>query len=165
MFHCLVIKVSVVFDSSFTLSHLFNLVKNFLKFFQNSFLRCIVVGCSLTTCLLYHVFSYLSTTFLFFWKTFNFSYFQKQLFPTAQSDYHRRIHLSTTFFIFSKQDSATQRQRCFQVFLWIFPFPLTFFWPKCAFFPERLIFSYFFQRKIGRKRQTDYILLLFGWIL
>ena len=97
VFHCLVIKVSVVFDS---LSHLFELVKNFFQVFSKLFFRCSVVGCLLTTCSLYHVFSHLSTTFFIFWKTFNFSHFQKQLFPTAQLDYHSRIHLSTTFFIF-----------------------------------------------------------------
>ena len=98
VFHCLVIKVSVVFNSLFILSHLFEFVKNFFKFFQILF-RCVVVGCSLTTWLLYHVFSRLSTTFFIFWKTFDFSCFQKQLFPTAQLDYHSRIHLSTTFFL------------------------------------------------------------------
>ncbi len=37
MFHCLVIKVSIVFDSSFTLSHLFELVKNFFQVFSKLF--------------------------------------------------------------------------------------------------------------------------------
>ena len=100
VFHCLVIKVSVVFDSLFTLSHLFELVKSFFQVFSKFFFRCVVAGCSLTTCLLYHVFSHLSTTFFIFWKTSNFSHFQKQLFPTAQLDYHSRIPSVNNFFHF-----------------------------------------------------------------
>ena len=37
VFHCLVIKVSVVFDSLFTLPHLFELVKNFFQVFSKFF--------------------------------------------------------------------------------------------------------------------------------
>ena len=37
VFHCLVIKVSVVFDSSFSLPHLFELVKNFFQVFSKFF--------------------------------------------------------------------------------------------------------------------------------
>ena len=99
MFHCLVIKVSVI-STAHLVYHIFSsLSRTFFKFFRSSF-WCVVVDCSLTTCLLYHVFSHLSTTFFIFWKAFKFSCFQKQLFPTAQLDYHNRIHLSTTFFIF-----------------------------------------------------------------
>ena len=100
VFHCLVIKVSAI-STAHLVYHIFSsLSRTFFKFFRSSFFRCVVVGCSLTTCLLYHVFSHLSTTFFIFWKTFDFSCFQKQLFPTAQLDYHSRIPSVNNFFHF-----------------------------------------------------------------
>ena len=151
MFHCLVIKVSVVFDSLFTLPHLFELVKNFFQVFSKFFFRCVVASCLLTTYLLYHVFSYLSTTFFVFWKTFDFSCFQKQLFPTAQLDYHSRIHLSTTFFIFFQISFHNAEATLLSGVPVVLSISAYFFLAQMRFFSGMLDFLLLFSEKNRRK--------------
>ena len=100
VFHCLVINVRCVClsDSSFTLSHSSVPVKYFFKFFSRLF-RCLCVALrrldySITCSFL------CQQLFLFFSKLFKLFIQKKQLFVTAQLEYHFPNELSTLFLLF-----------------------------------------------------------------
>ena len=88
-------------DSSFRLSHSSALVKYFFHFLSEAFMM--FARRSQATCLLYHIFISLSTTFSHFSKLsklFKLFIQKKQFFVTAQLEYHYKANLSTPFFTF-----------------------------------------------------------------
>ena len=88
-------------DSSSRLSHSSALVKYFFHFLSEAFMM--FARRSQATCLLYHIFISLSTTFSHFsklLKLFKLFIQKKQFFVTAQLEYHYKTNLSTPFFDF-----------------------------------------------------------------
>ena len=128
VFHCLVIKVSVVFDSSFTLSHLFDFVKNFFQVFSNSFSMCCCRLFSPTTRLFYHSFSSLSRTFLFIFCFFIFH--KKQKIKRRRRDLNPRAGYPT--YTLSRGTSSAS-----WVLLQTPNFQLL--WNSIALYPKRII--------------------------
>ena len=82
-------------DSSSRLSHSSALVKYFFHFLSEAFMM--FARRSQATCLLYHIHTGLSTTFLFFSKLFKLCVQKNQFFLTAQLEYHFLRRLSTVF--------------------------------------------------------------------
>ena len=110
MFHCLVIKVvcrrplfataSIIYHISFALSRTFFKFFNFL-FFQifSKSIRSVILSALFQRLGYYTMLSVIcQQLFLFFWKTFKLSVYQKQLFPTAQLFYYSYTPLSTIIF-------------------------------------------------------------------
>ena len=88
-------------DSLSRLSHSSALVKYFFHFLSEAFMM--FARRSQATCLLYHIFISLSTTFSHFsklLKLFKLFIQKKQFFVTAQLEYHYKTNLSTPFFDF-----------------------------------------------------------------
>ena len=88
-------------DSSSRLSHSSALVKYFFHFLSEAFMM--FARRSQATCLLYHIFISLSTTFSHFsklLKLFKLFIQKKQFFVTAQLEYHYKTNMSTPFFDF-----------------------------------------------------------------
>ena len=88
-------------DSSSRLSHSSALVKYFFHFLFEAFMM--FARRSQATCLLYHIFISLSTTFSHFsklLKLFKLFVQKKQFFVTTQLEYHYKTNLSTPFFTF-----------------------------------------------------------------
>ena len=110
MFHCLVIKVLFVLlscDSLSRLSHSSALVKYFFHFLFEAFMM--FVRRSQATCLLYHIHTGLSTTFLFFSNLFS----NRKTFVSAV-DFHTTIlfpALSTTFYIYFSKHLQWHKRR------------------------------------------------------
>ena len=84
-------------DNSFTLSHSSVPVKCFFQVFSRHFLMSVCRPQA--TCLLYHMFVSLSTTFSLFSKLFKLFIQKKQFLATAQLEYHFLTGLSTLFLI------------------------------------------------------------------